>query len=552
MRQLRKRILALGLLATACAVRPGPAPHHQALPASAPGFTILAINDVYRIEGVEGGAEGGLARVRTLRRQLEKSGEEVLLLHAGDLLYPSLLSRRYDGEQMIDVLNLLDGDPEAFDERMFVTFGNHEFDRARLEDAARLDRRLEESQFTWLGTNLRFAADARGVPLIAAESLHRTRLVTVNGVRVGLFSVTTSEAAAAYVDSFGEPVRTAREATAALRADGAEVIVALTHLALSEDLEILERLGEDAPDLLIGGHEHVAQAAELSGRWVLKADAEARSAVVARVTPAPAGPPFVRHQVVPLAGRRPQPDPVVRHYVRRWQERFEAETCEELGEPSGCLRRRLGTTRVRLQAEELTIRRWESNFGNWIADRMVEAFAGQGAQAAFINSGSLRLNQDLPANSTVSRRHLEELFAYPAGLVLLRLDAETLKQVLTRSVETWTGNGWWLQVSGLAFRHDPATASASDLTLVGPQGPRPLQPGEELLVVTNRFLVEPAGGQDGYTMLSREQVVADGGDDLKDLVARALVAAGPRGIAPRVEGRICNPLRSGPCLAVSP
>lgn len=37
---------------------------------------ILAINDVYRIEGADHGRTGGLARVRTLRKELEERIEE--------------------------------------------------------------------------------------------------------------------------------------------------------------------------------------------------------------------------------------------------------------------------------------------------------------------------------------------------------------------------------------------------------------------------------------------------------------------------------------------
>src|SRR6185436_10796536 len=58
-------------------------------------FTILQINDVYRIEGLDNRTVGGLARVRTIRRTLEAQGSPVLLLHAGDFLYPSVLSREF-------------------------------------------------------------------------------------------------------------------------------------------------------------------------------------------------------------------------------------------------------------------------------------------------------------------------------------------------------------------------------------------------------------------------------------------------------------------------
>ena len=108
-------------------------------------FTILAVNDVYRIDGVAGGRQGGLARLRTLRRDLERTDGDVLVLHGGDVLSPSFVGRLFRGAQMIDVLNHLDGDGDAVDRRLFVTFGNHEFDAARRPDAAHLAARIAES-----------------------------------------------------------------------------------------------------------------------------------------------------------------------------------------------------------------------------------------------------------------------------------------------------------------------------------------------------------------------------------------------------------------------
>src|SRR4051794_6734532 len=56
--------------------------------------TILSVNDTYRIESLPDGT-GGLARVRALRAHIEAEQGPVLLLHAGDFLYPSILSRTY-------------------------------------------------------------------------------------------------------------------------------------------------------------------------------------------------------------------------------------------------------------------------------------------------------------------------------------------------------------------------------------------------------------------------------------------------------------------------
>jgi len=533
-----------------------PAERVADVPAETSDFTILAVNDVYRIEGVDAGTAGGLARLRTLREELEESGP-VLVLHAGDLLFPSLLSQTYGGAQMIDVLNALDGAPGAFDQRMFAVFGNHEFDKTKLADAALLDARVEGSELTWLGTNVDFAEGDDGRTLVAADNLVDTAIVELGGVRVGLFGVTTDMAKPAYVEGFGDPAATARHAVAGLRARGADVVVALTHLEMSEDLAMLTALGADGPDLVVGGHEHDRQCAPEGACRVFKADADARSASVFRVALGPGGTGGSRtggsrtvrfDHDFRLLDAAVEEDPEVARLVDDWLVRHDAEYCTEtLAEPPGCLAEALGTTRTRLLGEELEIRRYETNLGDWIADRALAAYRPHGAQAAVVNAGSLRLNQDVPAGADVTRRHVEELFPYPADLTLLRLDGATLQEVVSRAVEGWTGNGWWLQVAGLAFRHDPETGTASGLTLLAPGGPRPIAPDEELLVVVPDYLAQ---GNDGYAMLAGAPRVDAPAADLKRLVAGALRAAGEEGIAPEVEGRICNTERPGPCLAV--
>jgi 2',3'-cyclic-nucleotide 2'-phosphodiesterase (5'-nucleotidase family) len=557
-------VVLLLLSVAACAAprptAPAPPVAASALPAAPAAertFAILAINDVYRIEGVDQGARGGMARLRTLRAELEAEHPDLLLLHAGDFLYPSFPSRMFRGAQMVDVLNLLDGDAAGFDRRMYVTFGNHEFDKGKLADAASLDLRVEESAFWWLGTNLEFAAGEDGRPVVGAHNLLPTALVEAGGVRVGLFSLTIGTTDPEYVAAIADPEATARRTAAELRAAGAEVVVALTHLDAQQDAALLQALGAAGPDLVVGGHDHQAMALDVDGRLVLKSDADAVTARVIEVgVPAGGGAPRVEHRLVDLGPGAPAPDPDVAAVVAAWGERHDRLFCAGIGEPAGCLGEEVGRTAVELVAEELEIRLYETNLGDWVADRMLDAFdepseLPAGVEPApvvgFINSGSLRLNQDVPAGP-VTRGVVEELFAYPAPTVLLEIDGATLRRVLERSIEGWSGGGWWLQVAGLAFRHDPQAGTVSDLTLLTPDGPRPLDPAERILAVTQTYLVDPTmGDQDGYTMLHPQQIVASG-PDLKQRVLEALAAT--PAIAPEIQGRICNPQHPDrPCQA---
>jgi len=510
---------------------------------------VLGINDTYRIEGVAG--YGGFARLRTLRSELEREDPDLLVIHAGDMLFPSLLSRELDGRQMIDVLNWLDGDGPAFDQRLLATFGNHEFDKGRMDQAAELDARIDESRFRWVSSNVDFVTGPDGEPIVGGPNLVPRVLMPLNGVQVGVFGLTNRLNVPEYVASIREPVATAREETAVLRRAGAELVIAITHQDWREDIALLEELGEAGPDLVVGGHDHVHMAKQASnGRWVVKGDADSVRASIAELSLRQGGTPVVSVGHRELGPEEPALDPLVAARVRDWIRTHEEAYCANTlagGGEALCLEEKLGRTAVALEADEMRIRRFETNLGDWIADRLRNVFGSETPDVAFLNSGALRLGYDLPAGAAITRRTVEELLPYPMHTRLIRIDGATLQRVLERSVSEWRGHGHWLQVSGLAFCHDPERRAVTGLSLIKPQGLRPVRPDEPILAVTIGYLVDPSSGQDGYTMLSPAQVIAEG-PALKPVVEEALRAAGQEGIAPVREGRICNRFESGPCL----
>ena len=106
---------------------------------------------------MEDGTAGGFSRVVTLARALQAQGRDVRILHGGDFLYPSLESQLWDGLQMVDAMNFLNGVAP-----LYTTSGNHEFDRRGPEQ---LIAAIHASEFAWLGDNYTFntgdaAADA--------------------------------------------------------------------------------------------------------------------------------------------------------------------------------------------------------------------------------------------------------------------------------------------------------------------------------------------------------------------------------------------------------
>ncbi|MEL7448347.1 MAG: bifunctional metallophosphatase/5'-nucleotidase [Pseudomonadota bacterium] len=522
----RAAFCAAAVLLAACASAPEP---------QSRSFTILSVNDVYRVEGLPSG-QGGLARVRTLRAELEETWPDLLFMHGGDLLYPSLPSRVFDGEHMVDVLNHLDGAHPGYDDRMFIVFGNHEFDKRSAEDYPGFIDRMDQSAFRWLGTNIEFAdlPDGRS----AMPNVIDSTIVTSGGVRVGIFGLTLELGGVAYAKasaSTDELRRTAVERSAALRQQGAEFVVALTHLPVDLDVKVLEI--PDGPDLLIGGHEHHRIDRTVNGRRLLKADSDAVSAWVTTVTFAADGAVVVDSDLRELQSPSVQPDTFVQNRAQWWLDRHATEYCAEIGRPATCLDEELAVVEQEVYGEEIMVRSEQTNLGDWVTDVM-QATATKLApppegvpMVALMNSGGLRLNQNLAPGTSFDRRHLEELIKYSDPLMVLRLAPDDLQDALNHAVSC-RESGAWLQVAGLSFEADPAKGVATDVKVAD----TPLTELDEIHAVTTRFLASPdAPGDQDLFAFRQDQVIntlhyADGRKvELRELIEETMT--GPEGLS---------------------
>jgi 2',3'-cyclic-nucleotide 2'-phosphodiesterase (5'-nucleotidase family) len=368
---------------------------------------------------------------------------------------------------------------------------------------------------------------------------------------VGLYSLTTNIAIPEYASIDIDYVAISKRNITELRERGAEVILAVTHLKMSEDVALLEQLGEQGPDLILGGHEHNRQYKCVGKRCVVKADADIRSATVVKITVNADKEVIVEHHFSILDQSTITSDPEVEKKTDAWLARYQQEYCDKNQLPSGCLTEVFGKTAVNLIAEELEIRRYETNLGAYIADLMISAFDqidlpdGRKVQASLINSGSLRLNQNIPAGSDLNQWNINGIFQYPVGLRLLEVSGKTLKQMIDHTIEDWTGNGWWLQVSGLAFRHDPVNQRATQVSLIDENGkPTLVADDDKIVVVVNNYMADASiSNQDGYTMLTLDDEVpyADKLIELKTVVIDAIKSSWAKGeaITPKLPGRVC-------------
>lgn len=433
----------------------------------------LLVNDVYVADTI-GDGRGGLARVATVRNRLADQGPVVFVL-AGDFLSPSVLTKLYGGRQMVEAFNAAKLD--------YATFGNHEFD-LQLDT---LVARIKASKFKWISSNCTLAD---GAPLPGVLPWDTLR---ISGHKVGLFGLTLQGNYPPMVRC-ASPDTAAQRAVATLSAEGADLIVGITHQSIQADRDLLSR--EPRIDLLLGGHEHEAQDSTVSGRYVVKADANAGSAQFVTLW---GGKGSWRQAagLVPINGALP-PDTTVARVVAEWSDSLQKQLGPE---------RIVGRTAMPLDPSTSLSRRGESMVGDLVSDAMR---SGTGADVALLTSGTLRLDNVIKPGP-ISNHQLEAIFPFAdqTRVVTFQLTGARLRRLLEHGVSTGVlGTGGFLQVSGLSFTFDPSKPSGR--RLVGDlrrESGRTLAPDDSVRVAFGVY--SACEGGDGYSVPEAQAACAN-------------------------------------------
>ncbi|MGB3941660.1 MAG: 5'-nucleotidase C-terminal domain-containing protein [Candidatus Manganitrophaceae bacterium] len=476
-------------------------------------FTILQMNDVYELfpvpTEVDGttAPRGGIATAGTLLQEKRKQGP-TLVLHAGDLLFPSLLSNRlqHRGAQMIAAFNQLQID--------LATFGNHEFDGG----CQILADRLRESRFPWVSANVDLPPEMALPP----DRVRPVRIVNIAGLRLGIFGLTIQmppvEGCGPTPIIFREPIAAAREAISRLKGGKADLIIALTHLPIAEDRTLAETFPEI--DFIVGGHDHEVIETLVGKTLITKAGANVVGLGEIEVKAVRSGKEWVvgkSWRRTPVDPAQIPPDPKITAAFAPYASAivpFEQE---------------MGVTAVPLDLREEIVRERESNFGNYVADVLRETMGGD---AALINGGSFRDDRIIP-EGPLTLRDLFTALPYDNEMVLLEMTGSRLIAALENGVSRAGARaGRFPQVSGLSFSFDPKEPAGSRVTGVW-IGAEAVEPDRKYRLATTDFLAE--GGEiDGYAF--QELPILKRGGPLNDAIIQALEGGEP--IRTEVEGRI--------------
>lgn len=436
-------------------------------------ITILHTNDIHghihpwtAWQGPAAGRTmGGFEQLESAVQAVRGERRHVLLLDAGDTISDTQEAVDSQGAAVTRLMNRAGYDAMAP--------GNHEFDFG----VGGLRRHIQSSRFPVLAANV--TDSASGKPLSAPYVIR-----TSGGIRVGILGLsypntplTTAKKNVAGLE-FRNPLETAREYIPKMKAEGAELIVVLSHLGLSYE----RHLAESVPGIhvVVGGHSHNRVDEPLRAGQTLIVQAGAHLSDLGRLDLTFENGRITRHRrnLIPLISSR----------------KNEAESSPEVARLQGPVIRA-----QTLQGPEPSPRDEQSPADSLFADVIRERTE---ADIALLPGVGYAV---AATGATLSARELKNFIPHDSQVILLSLTGQEVRQILEQSVLNVTTKdmskkvGGIIQVSGLTFswsKMEGGDGKVIEVLIAG----QPLDPNRTYRVATNSMLAE--GGHNYRTFPS--------------------------------------------------
>ena len=402
-------------------------------PAPAKKLTIIGTGDLQgRLDAnrksvhiTESGAKievmGGVSRIATLVKQIQQeAANPVIVLSSGDDLMGRYF-HEFSGKAIFHLMEISGYEVMAL--------GNHEFDRG----PGVLAQALDSVKIYVLCSDL-------AVQNTVMESGCRPYMLRdYHGVRIGFFSLMTEDFPV--VTDTGEvtindsPPSVARNMIELLKKNGAEVIVAVTHIGTDMD----RKLATDVRgiDIIFGGHSHNYESnLERVGNTLIVNGGEKGMALVRldvdldelnRIVADSA-----TYSLIPVTADI-KPDPVVEQQLSYYRSQLPAATV-------------LGTTEKEWDLTTAALRSRESAVADMITDMIRSRFQ---TDIVLFNGGAFRGNAKIPPGS-VTDTMLAEIDEFESNVYLMTMQGKYIRQILEHSA-TLIGQGGFLQESGIKF-----------------------------------------------------------------------------------------------------
>jgi len=327
-------------------------------------------------------------------------------------------------------------------------------------------------------------------------------LTASNGIKIGVVGLVERE----WLDTinslppdlvYKSAAATAKELVPALREQGAEIVVAVTHMREPNDVKLAANTPPGFIDIILGGHDHYYNHQVVNGTHILRSGSDFKQLSYIEAWRKNDGDRAWEFNIFRSDITRDIPE--------------DATTVSLVEELTSSLKAKLerpiGYTAVPLDGRFTTVRRAESNLGNFICDLMRFYY---GADCAIMASGTIRGDQVYPPG-VLKIRDIMSCFPFEDPVVCLSINGDAIVAALENGVSNLPAlEGRFPQVSNITFEFDVSLPVGKRVVRAAIGG-SPIEPSRKYTLATRGYM---ARGKDGYASL----LIKSEGGEVEEIV----------------------------------
>jgi 2',3'-cyclic-nucleotide 2'-phosphodiesterase (5'-nucleotidase family) len=376
---------------------------------------------------------GGIARIASTVETIKNiNPDKVVLFSSGDSLTDKYF-RQFDGEAIFSSASLIGIDA--------ATLGNHEFDRG---DEA-LSNALIYCNFPIIQSNLEIT-DGNSLK----NSFKKFKIIERNNIKIGIIGLMTPDLP--FISSAGSDIKVNTDLVESAintlntlkQNEKPDLIVALTHLGLEEDIMLAEKVPEI--DLICGGHSHNFMkkdeeiiVSHANGRKTLIIHSGARGEYLGKLDMLVDRGNIISHSWNPVRiTTKIKQDKKALALIMVYKNQLPEKKVLTVLEKA-------------LDCRGEILRTKEAAAGNLITDIIRKHFK---TDIVFLNGGGIRGERIIPSGS-ITTEDIDLMLPFKNQITILSLKGYKIKQALEQSASFLPLQyGGFLQVSGISFDID--------------------------------------------------------------------------------------------------
>lgn len=443
-------------------------------------IVILHTNDIHSSVNNTPCGSIGYAKISTLINKY-RAKNPVIVLDAGDAFHGGVFANISKGESIVKVMNALKYDA--------MTPGNHDFSYGK----SRLVEIEKEANFPLLSANI---LKKDGTSFIKQYTIKK-----INGVKVGIFGVTTPDTALTTLGSnikglkFADPIETANKMVKKLKKRNVDLILMVSHLGLMGEYSSKKVAASvKGIDVIVDGHSHDELDKGLIINDTLITQAGFKSKNLGKVK-------------LVLKNKK-----VVYRKAKLIKKEDTENVCEDvkikelINKIEGDIKKKLnivvGKTEVLLDGERDNVCTKQTNLGTFIAKSMRKA---SNSDCAFFNGGCIWSSIE-PGEITF--QEIMQTLPYENHIVVKEMSGEDIVKALEHGVsKSPIYNTAFPQVEGIKFEFDNSR-KVGDRIIKATINGKYVEKDKKYLVAVNDMI---ATGGDGYSMVKDLPVISTNG-----------------------------------------